>query len=90
MAAVGKHVLYAGRVQGVGFRYTAARLAGRHGVAGIVRNLPTGEVELRVEDEPERVEAYLAALAEYFRANITTATVRDEPPRGLTDFRILP
>ena len=89
MTAVARHVLYEGRVQGVGFRYTASRLAARHGVAGTVRNLPTGEVELMAEGEPERVEAFLAAVANCFRANITKIIVRDEPPRGLTDFRIV-
>lgn len=86
---VAKHVLYTGRVQGVGFRYTAKRLAQQHGVAGAVRNLPSGEVELRVEGEPERVEAFLADVAERFRDNVTNVTVRDEPPSGRTDFRIL-
>ncbi|MBN1673799.1 MAG: acylphosphatase [Kiritimatiellae bacterium] len=40
------HVLIHGRVQGVGFRAFTQRNARRLGIAGWVRNLPTGEVEL--------------------------------------------
>ena len=49
-----KRVLYSGRVQGVGFRYTTQALAAGHPIAGYVRNLPTGEVELVAEGEESR------------------------------------
>ncbi len=35
-----------GRVQGVGFRFFAKRLASEHGVTGYARNLPGGSVEI--------------------------------------------
>jgi hypothetical protein len=37
-----REVLYEGNVQGVGFRFTTNRVAGRFDVAGYVRNLPDG------------------------------------------------
>ena len=37
-------VIYRGRVQGVGFRYTSASIARRFPVTGYVRNLPDGTV----------------------------------------------
>src|SRR5439155_885059 len=43
-----KRVHYSGRVQGVGFRYTAQGLAADYAVAGYVRNLANGDVELVV------------------------------------------
>lgn len=55
-------VLFAGQVQGVGFRYTARRLAASWPITGSVRNLPNGQVELVVEGSPESVAGYLAAL----------------------------
>ena len=55
-------VRYEGRVQGVGFRYTAADIARRHDVAGYVRNEPDGTVRLVLEGTPEAVEAFLAEL----------------------------
>lgn len=47
-----------GRVQGVGFRWFTRRAAQEVGsLAGRVRNLPDGRVEVEVAGEPERVEA---------------------------------
>jgi acylphosphatase len=47
-----------GRVQGVGFRYFVRREARRLGIAGWVRNLPNGSVEVLAEGP----EGALAAL----------------------------
>jgi acylphosphatase len=86
---VGKRVLYSGRVQGVGFRYTARGLAQAYpDVAGYVRNLPDGEVELLAEGEPDRVEAFLAAVASRMAGYIARADVQDVPPTGLAGFQI--
>jgi acylphosphatase len=57
-----RRVLYTGRVQGVGFRYTAHRLAQGFSVSGFVRNLTDGNVELLVEGEPARVKGFLEAI----------------------------
>jgi acylphosphatase len=53
---------YSGSVQGVGFRYAAARLADGFDVAGYVRNLPDGRVEIVVEGEPAQLDAFLQAV----------------------------
>jgi acylphosphatase len=89
MAVVAKRVLYTGRVQGVGFRYTAQGLAAAHPVAGHVRNLPTGAVELVAEGEADAVDAFLAAVAARMADYIEHADVADAPPAGRTGFRIL-
>lgn len=83
-----KHVYYTGRVQGVGFRYTAQRLAEAYPVAGYVRNLRDGAVELLVEGEPEQVEALLAALATHMGDYIQQANVREQTPSGCKGFTI--
>jgi acylphosphatase len=62
MATERRRLIYSGRVQGVGFRFTAQRLAARFPMTGYVRNLPDGRVELVAEGEPESVSAFLAAI----------------------------
>jgi acylphosphatase len=88
MAITCKRVLYSGRVQGVGFRYTAQGLAAGFPVAGHVRNLPTGEVELVAEGEAEAVEAFIAAVAQRMAGYVTNTTVQDAAPSGQSGFRI--
>lgn len=51
-----------GRVQGVGFRWFAARAARDCGVSGWVRNAADGTVEVAAEGAAEQVEQLLAAL----------------------------
>lgn len=88
MATVCKRVLYSGRVQGVGFRMTAQALASSFAVAGYVRNLPSGEVELIAEGEESVVEAFLAEVARHMAAYIRTTTVQDAAASGQRGFRI--
>ena len=54
-----KHYLFSGRVQGVGFRYFARRLARELGLSGWVRNLANGDVEIEAQGEEERLEQFL-------------------------------
>jgi acylphosphatase len=83
-----KRVLYSGRVQGVGFRYTTRRLAQGYDVAGYVRNLPDGTVELVAEGEAGEVERFLDAVAQRMGDSIQDQTVQDETPGGFEDFVI--
>lgn len=58
MSLICRHLWIRGRVQGVWFRhntYLQAQALG--GLAGWVRNLPDGRVEVLVQGESERVEA---------------------------------
>jgi acylphosphatase len=57
MAAL--HLLIAGRVQGVGFRYAMCAAAFEHGARGWVRNRRDGRVEAVVDGAPAAVEAML-------------------------------
>ena len=51
-----------GRVQGVGFRYSAVREATRLRVTGEVANLPDGSVEVIAEGDSASLEALLSWL----------------------------
>ena len=55
-------IFYSGRVQGVGFRYTAKTVAAGFEVTGGVRNLPDGRVELVAEGERAELEAFREAI----------------------------
>lgn len=83
-----KHVQYEGRVQGVGFRYTARHVAAGFPVVGYVKNLPDRSVELVAQGEAEQVDAFLAALAERMAGNIARTTVYDEPVGTYQGFEI--
>jgi acylphosphatase len=88
MATVCKRVTYSGQVQGVGFRYTARQVASGFPVAGYVRNLSNGDVELVAEGESTAVTAFLNTVAERMRGYITQQVVRDEAPGGYSTFEI--
>ena len=55
-------IFYSGNVQGVGFRYTAKSVATGFEVAGSVRNLPDGRVELIAEGQKAELEAFRQAI----------------------------
>ena len=57
-----RHVFVSGDVQGVGFRWHARERAQALGLAGWVRNLPDGRVEVWVEGRAEAVEQMLVWL----------------------------
>ena len=85
---IARHVIYRGRVQGVGFRYTTRDVAGGFAVAGFVRNLSDGSVELVAEGEADQVEAFLAAIEDRMVGYIKTATVQDATPQGMQGFSV--
>jgi acylphosphatase len=74
--------LYSGRVQGVGFRYTARNLALGFDIAGYVKNLPDGRVEIVVEGDPSQVTGFLSALDERMEPFVCKCTQQPEPPTG--------
>jgi len=56
-------MLFSGRVQGVGFRYTTRHIASRFRVTGYVQNLHDGRVRLIVEGNAAEVERFVTAVA---------------------------
>ncbi len=63
-------MVFRGRVQGVGFRYTAQSIARRHPITGYVRNLPDGSVELVAQGELAAINAVVVELQAHFRGSI--------------------
>ncbi len=58
------HAWFTGRVQGVGFRYTAEKMALEIGLTGWVKNLPDGRVEMVCEGPREKIELLLERIQE--------------------------
>jgi acylphosphatase len=83
-----RRVLYSGRVQGVGFRYTAQRLAEHQAIGGYVRNLPDGRVELVAEGPEPDVDAFFYAVDRSMTDYIQAREREIIPVHGLADFRI--
>ncbi len=83
------HLRMSGRVQGVGFRFFAERVARELGVSGFVRNLPDGRVEVLAEGEKGAVETFIGELRRGpIGAIVRDVTVEWESPAGLKDFVI--
>lgn len=82
---VRKEVVFTGRVQGVGFRYTTRSLARNYAVTGFVRNVPDGTVELVAEGLPREVDAFILALKDRMGGYIREAREEDAPPSGAYD-----
>lgn len=70
MSSVHRRTIYRGRVQGVGFRATARRLATGFPISGYVRNLDDGSVEVVTSGAPADVASFLAAIDREFAGKI--------------------
>jgi acylphosphatase len=83
-------VFYEGRVQGVGFRYSARRVAAGFDLAGYVRNLPDGRVELVASGDEEEIDGFLQAVRESELAGHIGGEAAAEivKPAGLRGFEI--
>ena len=55
-------ILFSGRVQGVGFRYTTNRISKGFNVTGFVRNVWDGNVELIAEGIEEELIDFIYAI----------------------------
>ena len=83
------HVIMHGRVQAVGFRFSARVEAQRFGVSGWVRNRSDGAVEAEIEGEPAAVDRMLAWLDEGPPgADVSSITTSELEPTGETGFRV--
>lgn len=68
---VQRRVVFHGRVQGVGFRATTARIARRFPVTGYVRNLRDGSVELVAAGDPSVLQRFVEDIQRDFRHEIS-------------------
>jgi acylphosphatase len=83
------HIHYSGYVQGVGFRYTAERLALSLGLKGWVKNLRDGRVEVVCEGKGRAIDEFTAKIAQAFKDHIRDVDmVREEAQGTFSGFNI--
>ncbi|HSN04118.1 acylphosphatase [Nitrospira sp. NS4] len=84
------HILVSGRVQGVGYRAFAARVATQRKLVGGARNLDDGRVELDVEGAKDLIESLVADLhVGPPAARVTGVIVEWNPATDrFTDFQV--
>jgi len=75
-------VLFQGRVQGVGFRYTTIHVADRFDVTGYVCNLPDGRVELVAEGTEKELDQFVAGIQDAMSGYIHGMEKTDSPATG--------
>ena len=77
-----RRVVYAGRVQGVGFRYTTVSIARRYPVTGTVQNLRDGRVVVLAEGSASDLERFLSDLEGTMRSYIQEKQAETAPASG--------
>lgn len=81
-------IYFSGRVQGVGFRYSALQVSKEFEVTGFVKNEVDGRVLLEVEGKKSQVNAFIAAIEErmhgYIRQVERNARRRDAGFQGFS------
>jgi acylphosphatase len=83
------HIYYSGMVQGVGFRFTVQRQATALDLAGWVKNLRDGRVEILVEGQQEKIEQFCRQIEEYYQGHVRNKEITFLPAEGLfEDFDI--
>ena len=81
---------YSGRVQGVGFRFTAQRLAENLDIKGWVKNLSDGTVQLVAEGSEDNLNKLLGQLNAHFKDDIEDVRIGWQEPAGkFREFNII-
>ena len=70
-------VIYTGRVQGVGFRWTTNHLAKGFEVSGFIENRTDGTVYMVAEGNESVVEAFMNSISSRMTTNITDTMQSD-------------
>ena len=89
MGQTAKHIIFIGRVQGVGFRFTALDIARRYKLTGLVRNLMSGTVEMIVQGPSDDIADCLRDIKEFFSGYIRETKIEETPLNPqYKDFKI--
>ena len=89
MTNTARCIVFVGRVQGVGFRFTAFNRAHRHGLTGQVRNMPDGSVEMIAQGSADDISNCVRDIKESLSDYITQTKIEEIAPQSeYKDFKI--
>ena len=88
MSEIRKRIVFHGRVQGVGFRYTARHLAQSIGLSGWVRNEYDGTVLMEVQGRELMIFKLMEGLNRSMFIDISWIDSEDIPVEEETSFKI--
>ena len=88
MSEIRKRIVFHGRVQGVGFRYTARHLAQSIGLSGWVRNEYDGTVLMEVQGRDPMIFKLMEGLNRSMFIDISWIDSEDIPVEEETSFKI--
>ena len=85
---VRKHIIFRGRVQGVGFRYHSTYKAENLGLTGWVRNCYDGSVEMEVQGSEASIREMLARIQQQRWINVADMEITEIPCEEERGFKI--
>ena len=88
MSEVRKHIVFYGRVQGVGFRYTAKYMAQSLDLTGWVRNEYDGTVTMEVQGREALINKLLVGLNQNRFITIEWMDTKDSPLEEERTFKV--
>ena len=89
MNQTARHIIFTGRVQGVGFRFTAFHIAKRCRLTGFVRNLLNGTVEMVAQGASDDIDDCIRGIKETYQGAATETKIDEIPLNSqYTDFKI--
>lgn len=81
-----RHIIFYGRVQGVGFRYYSVNKARQLGLTGWVKNLYDGSVEMEVQGEEFKIDELIMFMEKRQYVNIENFDAKSIPLEEEYDF----
>lgn len=89
MAETARHIIFTGRVQGVGFRFAAFHAANRYQLTGWVRNCTDSSVEMIAQGRPDKIDDCIRDIQESFAGYVRETKIEEVPPDPKRkDFKI--
>ena len=79
MSQTAKRIIFTGRVQGIGFRFTALNIANRCKLTGFVRNMPDNSVEMLIQGSADSIADCIRDINESFTGYLRETNTEEVP-----------